>query len=195
MQTRAVSWEIVVASLPLAVLIAAIVFINEFQDMNADARAGKRTLVVRMGLPKASKVYGWIVLSSFVPILIGAASGLMPRTTLIALGALPFAIKAIAVARQKHGSPKEMAPANALTIVCHALTGALLDDRLSHRPLKRARASEQRAPEIHRLPHGPYPLDDLLLVVDDVEDIELLGGDLALLHHDVLFSQSTSPPQ
>ena len=50
----------------------------------------------------------------------------MPRTTLIALGALPFGIKAIAVAREEHGSPKEMAPANALTIVCHALTGALL---------------------------------------------------------------------
>lgn len=125
-QTRAVSREIVVASLPLAILIAAVVFINEFQDMNADARAGKRTLVVRMGIPKASKIYGWIMLSSFVPVLFGAISGLMPRTTLIALGALPFAIKAIAVAREKHGSPKEMAPANALTIVCHALTGALL---------------------------------------------------------------------
>ena len=125
-QARAVSWEIVAASLPLAGLIAAIVFINEFQDMNADARAGKRTLVVRMGLQKASKVHAWIVLSSFVPIVLGAASGLMPRTTLVALGALPFGIKAIAVAREKHGSPKEMAPANALTIVCHALTGALL---------------------------------------------------------------------
>ncbi len=125
-QTRAWSWESAVASLPLAGLIAAVVFINEFQDMNADARAGKRTLVVRMGLEKASRVYGWLVISSFVPILIGAASGLMPRTTLIALAALPFGIKAIAVAREKHGSPKEMALANALTIVCHALTGALL---------------------------------------------------------------------
>ncbi len=79
-----------------------------------------------MGLRKASKVYGWLVLASFAPILVGAASGLMPRTTLVALAALPFGIKAIAVAREKHGSPKEMAPANALTIVCHTLTGALL---------------------------------------------------------------------
>jgi 1,4-dihydroxy-2-naphthoate octaprenyltransferase len=125
-QTRAFSWESVVASLPIAVLIAAVVFINEFQDMNADARAGKRTLVVRMGTPRASKAYGWIMIAAFAPVIAGAASGLMPRTTLIALGALPFAIKAIAVARRFHGSPKELAPANALTIVCHALTGALL---------------------------------------------------------------------
>jgi|WetSurMetagenome_2_1015567.scaffolds.fasta_scaffold52607_3 1,4-dihydroxy-2-naphthoate polyprenyltransferase len=125
-QTRAWSWESALASLPLAGLIAAVVFINEFQDMNADARAGKRTLVVRMGLSKSSRVYGWIVLLSFAPIPLGAALGLMPRTTLVALAALPFAIKAAAIARERHGSPKEMAPANALTIVCHALTGALL---------------------------------------------------------------------
>jgi 1,4-dihydroxy-2-naphthoate octaprenyltransferase len=125
-QARAVTPEIVVASLPLGVLIAAVVFINEFQDMKADAQAGKRTLVVRMGLERASKAYGWMMMSAFVPVILGVASGLMPRTTLISLGALPFAIKAIAVARRSYGSPKELAPANALTIVCHALTGALL---------------------------------------------------------------------
>jgi 1,4-dihydroxy-2-naphthoate octaprenyltransferase len=125
-QTRSVSWESLTASLPLAVLIAAVVFINEFQDMNADARTGKRTLVVRMGLRKASGIYGVIMLGAFVPTAAGAASGIMPRTTLLALGVLPLALKAIAVARARYGSPKELAPANALTIVCHALTGALL---------------------------------------------------------------------
>lgn len=125
-QAGDVTGEIVVASLPLAILIAAVVFINEFQDMKADATAGKRTLVVRIGLERASKSYGWLMISAFVPVILGAASGLMPRMTLISLGALPFAIKAIAVARRSYGSPKELAPANALTIVCHALTGALL---------------------------------------------------------------------
>ncbi len=125
-QAGAVTPEIVVASLPLAVLIAAVVFINEFQDMKADAQAGKRTLVVRMGLERSSKAYGWMMIAAFVPAVLGAATGLMPRTTLVSLGALPFAIKAIAVARRNYGSPNNLAPANALTIVCHALTGALL---------------------------------------------------------------------
>ncbi|MGD1049147.1 MAG: 1,4-dihydroxy-2-naphthoate octaprenyltransferase [Candidatus Krumholzibacteriaceae bacterium] len=125
-QTRSVSLESVVASLPLAILITAIVFVNEFQDMNADARAGKRTLVVRMGLPRAANAYGWIMIASFAPTIAGVAAGLMPRMTLISLGALPFALKAIEIARGKYGVPKEMAPANALTIVCHTLTGALL---------------------------------------------------------------------
>jgi len=125
-QTRSVSVESIVTSLPLAILIAAVVFINEFQDMDADARAGKRTLVVRMGLSKASFAYGFIMLSAFLPVIAGVAAGLMPRTTLLALGALPFALKAIAVARKHYASPKELTPANALTIVCHTLTGVLL---------------------------------------------------------------------
>ena len=70
--------------------------------------------------------YGWIMLASFAPTIVGVAARLMPRMTLISLGALPFALKAIEIARGKYGAPKEMAPANALTIVCHTLTGALL---------------------------------------------------------------------
>ncbi|MDD4858059.1 MAG: 1,4-dihydroxy-2-naphthoate octaprenyltransferase [Candidatus Krumholzibacteria bacterium] len=125
-QARSVSWECVLASLPLAILIAAVVFINEFQDMNADARVGKRTLVVRVGLRKASEIYGVMMLSAFVPAIIGAATGIMPRTTFLALGALPFALRAIAIARRKYGSPKELAPANALTIATYVLVGVLL---------------------------------------------------------------------
>ena len=125
-QTGSVSLEVVVASLPLAILIGAIVFINEFQDMNSDAQVGKRTLVVRMGLPRSSSVYGWIMTLSFAPTVIGVAAGLMPRATLLVFGALPFALKGVSVARGRYGSLKEMAPANALTILSHTLTGALL---------------------------------------------------------------------
>jgi 1,4-dihydroxy-2-naphthoate octaprenyltransferase len=125
-QTGGWSWEGVLASLPLAVLIAAVVFINEFQDMSADAGSGKRTLVVRMGLERASRAYGWLMLSSFVPTAAGAALGIMPRWTLIALAPLPLALAAARTARAAYASPKELTPANALTIVCHTLTGVLL---------------------------------------------------------------------
>lgn len=125
-QAQTVTTESIVASLPLAILIAAVVFINEFQDMDADARAGKRTLVVRMGLQKSSVAFGFMVLSAYLPVIIGTAVGLMPRTSLLALVTLPLALKAIDVARRNFASPKALTPANALTILCHALTGALL---------------------------------------------------------------------
>ena len=125
-QARTVSVESIVASLPLAVLIAAVVFINEFQDMDADARAGKRTIVVRLGLEKASRAFGFIMICAYLPVIIGTAAGLMPRMSLIALGTVPLALKAIGVARREYAEPKKLAPANALTIACHTLTGALL---------------------------------------------------------------------
>jgi 1,4-dihydroxy-2-naphthoate octaprenyltransferase len=125
-QTRTVTWESIVSSLPLAGLIAAVVFINEFQDMNADARVGKRTLVVRMGLPKAAGAFTWLVLASFLPVIVGVAAGLLAKTELVALGALPFALAAVAVAKKHWDCPKKLAPANALTIAAHALTGALM---------------------------------------------------------------------
>ena len=125
-QTRTVTWESLVASLPLAVLIAAVVFINEFQDMEADARAGKRTLVVRLGRRNASRAFGFIAAAAFAPVVAGVAARLLPPHTLIALAALPVALRAAAVARRHYDSPKELAPANALTILAHTLAGALL---------------------------------------------------------------------
>jgi len=38
-----------IASIPVALLIIAILWINQFQDMNADAQVGKRNWVVRWG--------------------------------------------------------------------------------------------------------------------------------------------------
>lgn len=125
-QAREVTWECLVASLPLAVLIAAVVYVNEFQDMEADARTGKRTLVVRLGRRKASRVYALLAAAAFAPIAIGAATGLLPLHALAALAALPPMLRANAIVRRSYDSPKELAPANALTILTHALTGALL---------------------------------------------------------------------
>ena len=125
-QTQTVTAESIVAALPLAILIAAVVFINEFQDMDADAGAGKRTLVVRMGLEKASVAFGFMTLSAYVPVIVGTAVGLMPRASLFALLTLPVALRAAGVARKSFASPKQLTPANALTILCHALTGAIL---------------------------------------------------------------------
>jgi hypothetical protein len=59
-------------------------------------------------------------------VIAGVAAGFLPKTALLALGALPFALRAIAVARKNYASPKKLAPANALTIVTHTLTGALM---------------------------------------------------------------------
>lgn len=125
-QTQRFSAESIVASLPLACLIAAVIIINEFQDSEADAGAGKRTLVVRLGTERSVVLFGAVSLLAYAPILIGAVTGLFPRLTLIALAAVPFVLRAIRTAARHHGATHELAPANAATITSHLLTGILM---------------------------------------------------------------------
>ena len=116
----------IVASLPVTLLVAAIIIINEFQDSNADARVGKRTLVVRLGTRKGSVLFAAVVLAAYACLIAGVLVRLLPVHTLIALISLPFALKAIAAARRHHDATTALAPANAMTILSHLLTGLLM---------------------------------------------------------------------
>ena len=53
-QTQAIVWTPIMPSIPVALLITAVLYINEFPDYRADAAAGKRTLVVRLGRERAA---------------------------------------------------------------------------------------------------------------------------------------------
>lgn len=125
-QTGTVTRESLVAALPLFGLMAAMLFINEFPDMNADARVGKRTLVVRMGRLKASRLYAVLTLASYAPLVAGVATRMMPTATLLGLIPIILILKAIDTTRKNYASPKKLAPANALTILSHFLTGLLI---------------------------------------------------------------------
>jgi 1,4-dihydroxy-2-naphthoate octaprenyltransferase len=125
-QTTTVTLPMVVAALPLAILTAAIIIINEFQDATADGATGKRTLVVRIGRRRSILLFAPVILSAYIPVITGAVSGHMPPLTLISLISLPLALKAIHVVSKTGGQPGGMAPANALTILCHLVTGLAL---------------------------------------------------------------------
>ena len=58
----ALAWEPFVASIPIALLVALILYVNEIPDRRGDAQAGKRTLPVRLlagdrhhGLPRRGR--------------------------------------------------------------------------------------------------------------------------------------------
>lgn len=52
-----VSGEVLVAAVPIGLLATNILVVNNFRDMETDARAGKRTLVVRFGRTFARRQY------------------------------------------------------------------------------------------------------------------------------------------
>ncbi len=125
-QTGGVSTAAIVASLPLTLLVTSIIVINEFQDSEADARVGKRTLVVRLGLRRSVYLYAGISFTAYVPIIAGVVWGLFPPTVLLSLATVPLIIGSVMRARRFYDSPGGLAPANAATIACHTLTGMLM---------------------------------------------------------------------
>ena len=125
LQTGRISWDAAAFSLPVAVLVLAILFINQFQDMNADRAVGKRNWVVRLGRRASSRIYAVLLVAWAVPILWGAAAGRLPLHTLLAVMPLALAVPAIARTWRAYDEPARLAPANALTVLVHLSAGVL----------------------------------------------------------------------
>lgn len=122
-QTKTFSPEVFWASLPLGILVSAILWINEIPDYNADKEVGKDTLVVRMGRKRAAKIFGYILLNSYVLLIIGIILGYLPAIMLFGLVSLPFAIQSIIYANKFYSSPFDMAVGNGFTVLCFNISG------------------------------------------------------------------------
>jgi len=103
-----------------------VLWINEIPDYYADAKAGKKTLVTRIGTKRAADVYGVLMFSTYAAILLGVSLSLMPVLTLLSFLTAPLAIRAVYVARRNYGDPRKLIPANAGTVLVHLFTGLLL---------------------------------------------------------------------
>lgn len=125
-QAQRFSTEVLVASLPLAILIAGVLFINEFQDCKADAETGKRHLVARIGKKRAAHVYGLLILASYSSVILGVIVRWLSPFTLLALLTLPVALRGIRTVLRHYDGTTELAPANAAMVMLHMLTGLLM---------------------------------------------------------------------
>ncbi len=125
-QARQLSWEAAFALLPLGLMMFAMITINEIPDVRSDGRAGKRTLVVRLGQRRGVWLYGGSMVLAYLTVLCPPLVGLTSYWTYLAFLTLPWFIRAFAVLRRNYREPVAMAPANMLTIRIHNLTGILL---------------------------------------------------------------------
>jgi 1,4-dihydroxy-2-naphthoate polyprenyltransferase len=125
-QAQHFSLAVVVASLPSTLLIAGVLYINEFPDWAADKASGKRHLVVRMGRQRAVLGYYAILAGTYLSIVIGVATRILTPWALLGLLTVPMALKAIKVARVNYADPGKLVPANAATVGIHLLTGLLM---------------------------------------------------------------------
>lgn len=130
-QTGTLSLVPLLASIPIGLLIAAVLWINEFPDMDADAAVGKRTLVLRLGYSRSIGVYVGMVVMSYLLVVLYSLFRLVTSVTLTSLATLavlatlPLAIKAIKGLRVNYRDPHAIIPSNAGTIMLHLGFGIL----------------------------------------------------------------------
>jgi 1,4-dihydroxy-2-naphthoate octaprenyltransferase len=80
------------ASLPVGALVADIMLVNNLRDIASDARAGKRTLAVRIGAEQARALYAGLVAAAFGS---AAVIALGDPGAWLAFLALPLALRAV----------------------------------------------------------------------------------------------------
>lgn len=124
-QARRLSWDAFFASMPIAILIALVQFINQFPDYEADKAAHKNNTVVMAGKAKAVGYYRFLFISVYVIVLLGIAIKIFPFSAVITFVTLPAAIKAMRIASANFDKIRELLPANALTIATHLSFGIL----------------------------------------------------------------------
>ncbi|MGH2730927.1 MAG: prenyltransferase [Actinomycetota bacterium] len=124
--TEDLSGEALYASLPVALLIMLVLYVNQIPDRPADARAGKNTIVVR--LPREAIVAGFAlsVAATFILIAAGPLLSITPAWTFIALATIPLAIKVHKGLKAHYDSPYELMATMGQNIMLHLFTGLLL---------------------------------------------------------------------
>jgi 1,4-dihydroxy-2-naphthoate octaprenyltransferase len=125
-QTQVLSWEAVFPSIPVAILITAVLYINEFPDHDADRDAGKRTIVVRLGRQRAAKGYVVLMTTVYLSILIPILFNLTDWYTILGLATTPVAILGSRYALLHYDHPLPLTPAYASTVINHLFTGLFL---------------------------------------------------------------------
>jgi 1,4-dihydroxy-2-naphthoate octaprenyltransferase len=125
-QVQALKAGPIIASIPIGLLIASVLWINEVPDYLADRTAGKNTLVVMLGKKRAADVHAILMITPYAFIALGVGSGLMPPYSFIAFATLPMTSKAIKVVHEHYEETAKLVYASFATIIVHLFTGLLL---------------------------------------------------------------------
>ncbi len=93
--TQDVALAPVLLSIPVGLLVAAILHANNMRDLEGDLRKGKRTLANLLGREASKREYGFLVGGSYLLLPLLVLRGIAPWWALLALLTLPTAIDLI----------------------------------------------------------------------------------------------------
>src|SRR5881628_3131407 len=117
----------VAASIPVGLLVAAILHGNEWRDISEDARAGAKTFSVQAGRAAAHWLYVALVVGAYLALSAAVVFGLLPTWTLLAMLSLPLLVRQIRSSELgATGQQRAIAMIDLETAQLHAAFGYLL---------------------------------------------------------------------
>jgi 1,4-dihydroxy-2-naphthoate octaprenyltransferase len=104
-QTTHLIWEAFALAVPVGLLAAGILVVNNVRDTDSDRRAGKRTLAVRLGRERTPGMFAAIVYLAFVLAPVTWIFGPLKAWVLLPWLTLPLAARVVRVVRNRVDGP------------------------------------------------------------------------------------------
>lgn len=125
-QRGAFAWAPFAVGLPYALLVAALLYVNQFPDYQGDRDGGKPTLVVRLGPEEAKWGYLLLVIVAYAWLVLQIGRDNLPRSCGLAVLPMMFSFHAARELLAHASQPRELLRAIRLTLVAVHLNGLLL---------------------------------------------------------------------
>ncbi|MDE3131102.1 MAG: 1,4-dihydroxy-2-naphthoate polyprenyltransferase [Acidobacteriota bacterium] len=132
-QLRDFSWESLVLSVPIGLIAAAVLVVNNTRDIDTDRRANKRTLAVRLGRERSRRMFAAMLAIAYPVALIPWLFGPLEAWLLLPFLSLPLALRVIRIVATHTDGPslnRALAKTGQLQLVfCVLLSAGLLLSR------------------------------------------------------------------
>ncbi len=114
------------AGIPAGILTLNLLLLNEFPDLEADLRGGRKNLLTLFGKDAAGKIYTLLLVFMYIWIVAAVVVGIIPVYCLVALLTLVIALRPMAWAWKGGRDMAGMIPALSHNIVTNLVTQVLL---------------------------------------------------------------------
>ena len=122
----ALSWEPFAASIPVALLVALILYVNEIPDRRGDAHAGKRTLPVRFSRGAVIAGYNAAAGGAYVALVAAVVVGVLPVPALLMLLTIPLALQVSRGLEPNYDNPYGLMAVMGVNVKLHLAAGMAL---------------------------------------------------------------------
>jgi 1,4-dihydroxy-2-naphthoate octaprenyltransferase len=124
--TGTYTWTAFIASLVPTFLVSDLLLLNQFPDVEADRRVGRRNFPIVIGRVASAGIYGALLLMVYVSIGAGVVLGLLPVWSLLAVVTAAVAWKAYRGAKQNAENIPGLIPSMGMNVIVNLAAPILL---------------------------------------------------------------------